>query len=110
MEKFILLKISQKLSFYKNEYSCEIEVYKENDASKRVLKFIAEKLSHQTNWTEKEIKSLVNETAEVTGVKGKDLYFPLRLSLFGSPNGPDISLLVDILGVHESTNRLKKHT
>ena len=72
-------------------------------------KTISKKLSLQTSWTETEIKSLVNETAEFTGVNGKDLYSPLRLSLFGSPHGPDISLLVDILGVHESTNRLKQH-
>ena len=63
----------------------------------------------QTSWTEAEIKSLVNETAEVTGVKGKDLYSPLRLSLFGSPHGPDIPLLISILDVNEALNRLKLH-
>ena len=80
-----------------------------NETSQKVLKFISKKLSVQTSWTEAEIKSLVNETAEFTGINGKDLYSPLRLSLFGSPQGPDISLLIDILGVHESTNRLKQH-
>ena len=80
-----------------------------NETSQKVLKFIIDELSNQTNWTEAEIKSLVNEAAEVTGIKEKDLYFPLRLSLFGSPHGPDIPLLIDILGVPESTNRLKQH-
>ena len=80
-----------------------------NETSQKVLKFISKKLTVQTSWTETEIKSLVNEAAEFTGVNGKDFYSPLRLSLFGSPHGPDISLLVDILGVHESTNRLKQH-
>ena len=80
-----------------------------NETSQKVLKFIIDELSNQTNWTEAEIKSLVNETAEVTGVKGKDLYFPLRLSLFGSHHGPDIPLLIVILDVNETLNRLKLH-
>ena len=80
-----------------------------NETSQKVLNFISERLSLQPSWTEAKIKSLVNETGESTEVKGKDLYSPLRLSLFGSPNGPDIPLLIDILGVPESTNRLKQH-
>lgn len=86
----------------------DIKILK-NKTSQKVLKFIFEELSNQTSWTEAEIKSLVNETAEVTGVKGKDLYSPLRLSLFGSPHGPDIPLLIDILGVPDSINKLKQH-
>ena len=80
-----------------------------NETSQKVLKFIIDELSNQTNWTEAEIKSLVNETAEFTGVNGKDLYSPLRLSLFGSPHGPDIPLLINILDVNEAVNRIKRH-
>ena len=73
------------------------------------MTYFSEKLSGQSKWTEAEIKSFVNETAEATGVKGKDLYAPLRLALFGSPHGPDISLLIDILGVDTAVNRIKLH-
>ena len=80
-----------------------------NDSSQKVLIYFSEKLSGQSKWTEAEIKSFVNETAEATGVKGKDLYAPLRLALFGSHHGPDISLLIDILGVDTAVNRIKLH-
>jgi len=80
-----------------------------NDVSQSILKFISEKLSHQPNWSEEEVKSLVKKTTEVTGIGGKDLYSPLRLSLFGSPHGPDIPLLIEILGVDETINRLRQH-
>ena len=46
---------------------------------------------------------------QVTGIKEKDLYSPLRLSLFGSPHGPDIPLLIEILGIDETLNRLRQH-
>ena len=52
---------------------------------------------------------LVKKTGENTNFNGKELYVPLRLSLFGSPQGPDISNLVNILGIDESVKRMKNH-
>ena len=60
-------------------------------------------------WSEEEIKFLVRETGESTNISGKELYSPLRLSLFGAFLGPDIPCLVDILGVDESVKRIKSH-
>ena len=74
-----------------------------------VLKYFSEKLSYQEDWSEEEIKSLVKETGEKTNVSGKELYSPLRLSLFGTYRGPDIPCLVDILGIDESVKRMKYH-
>ncbi len=62
----------------------------------------------QENWTEDEIKLLVKETTNAVGVKGKDLYFPLRLALFGEVHGPDIPALIDILGTQEAITRFEK--
>ena len=72
-----------------------------------VLKYFSEKLSYQEDWSEEEIKSLVKETGEKTNVSGKELYSPLRLSLFGALQGPDIPHLVNILGINESVKRMK---
>ena len=58
---------------------------------------------------DEEIKLLVNETGEITGVKGKDLYAPLRISLFGEVHGPDIPLLIGILGIDETIIRIQRH-
>lgn len=80
-----------------------------NDSSQLVLKYFSEKLSNQIIWSEEEIKSLVKEAGESTNVSGKELYYPLRLSLFGASQGPDIHCLVDVLGVDESIKRIKSH-
>ena len=93
-----------KLTFSNNELNSL-----KNNSSQLVLKYFSEKLSNQIIWSEEEIKSLVKEAGESTNVSGKELYSPLRLSLFGASVGPDIPCLVDVLGVDESVKRIKSH-
>jgi glutamyl-tRNA synthetase/nondiscriminating glutamyl-tRNA synthetase len=49
-------------------------------------------------------KALVNEVKTETGVKGKDLFHPIRVALTGSHSGPEFDKLVPIL---EEGSRLK---
>ena len=43
-----------------------------------------------------------------TGVKGKDLYHPIRLALTGTHSGPDMVSVAAILGKEEVTRRLDR--
>ena len=52
------------------------------------------------------INNLLEQTQKKLGIKGKDLYFPLRTALYGSPKGPDIPLISLILGKSLTINRL----
>jgi len=102
--------IEHSLPFYNElQHSDDNKNLLQNEASQKVLTYFSEKLSGESKWTEAEIKSLVNETADATDVKGKDLYAPLRLALFGMAHGPDIPLLIDILGVNKAISRLKEY-
>ena len=102
--------IKPSIPFYAElEYSDEDNNLLQNESSQKVLTYFSEKLTGQINWTEAEIKLLVNETGEITGVKGKDLYAPLRISLFGEVHGPDIPLLIGILGINETIIRIQRH-
>ena len=38
-------------------------------------------------------------------MNGKDLFIPIRLVLFGEKHGPDIALIISILGKEESITR-----
>ena len=49
-------------------------------------------------------KAIVNEVKTETGVKGKDLFHPIRVALTGSHSGPEFDKLVPIL---EEGSRLK---
>ncbi len=93
--------------YHELEFSDEDkEIISKEDAHK-LFSFWIDRLSTQENWAEDEIKELVKETTQAVGVKGKDLYFPLRLALFGEVHGPDIPALIDILGTKEAIARLK---
>lgn len=102
--------IEHSLPFYTElKYSDEDKNVLQSESSQKVLTYFSEKLAGEPNWDETELKSLVNETGEITGVKGKDLYSPLRLALFGTAHGPDIALLITILGVGAAVNKMKLH-
>ena len=44
---------------------------------------------------------------QATGLKGKALYLPLRLALTGVPHGPQMQLLLPIIGAHSARKRLE---
>jgi len=54
------------------------------------------------------ITELLKQCSQELNIKGKNLYFPLRIALFGDCHGPDIPLLIDILGTEESLKRIAK--
>ncbi len=88
-------------------FSDEDKDISSKEEARNLFSFWIERLSTKDEWSEEEINNLVKETTSTVGVKGKDLYFPLRLALFGEVHGPDIPRLIDILGTKEAIARLK---
>ena len=41
-------------------------------------------------------------------LKGKELFNPVRIALFGDAIGPDIPIILDILGKDEAIKRINK--
>ncbi|HEX38322.1 MAG TPA: glutamate--tRNA ligase [Candidatus Cloacimonetes bacterium] len=93
--------------FYNDlEFSDKHKKITNTEVAKRLYEFWIEKLESTDDLSEEFIKMLIKETTEKLGLKGKDLYFPLRLALFGDVHGPDIPMIVDILGREEVIARL----
>ncbi len=88
-------------------FSAEYKDIVSKENAQKLFEFWIEHLSSHESWSEDEIKDMVKETTVVIGVKGKELYSPLRLALFGEVHGPDIPTLIDILGTKEAIARLK---
>ena len=55
------------------------------------------------------LKNTQKQIQEETGAKGKKLFFPLRSSITGRLHGPELSLVIPILGKEECLRRLKLH-
>jgi nondiscriminating glutamyl-tRNA synthetase len=53
-------------------------------------------------------KLVINELISLTGVKGKNLYMPIRLALTGHEHGVELFNIINILGKEEAIRRLKE--
>ena len=75
-------------------------------ASQSLFKFWVNELSKSETWTPETLKILISKTNDELSIKGKDLFFPMRLAIYGECKGPDIPSIYNILGRDEIINRL----
>ena len=54
------------------------------------------------------IKQMLIDIGSTNNIKGKDLFFPIRLAIWGDVHGPDIGLIINILGKEKSIKRFNK--
>ena len=69
-----------------------------SDATRSVLgEFGARVRTHSGNVMSEDFKSWMNEIKAATGVKGKDLFHPVRIALTGSHSGPEFDKLLPLI-------------
>lgn len=56
--------------------------------------------------TEAILASIQNSVKEKTGVKGKNLFMPMRASVTGKLHGPELKLVLPLLGAKETLRRI----
>ncbi|MCI0449636.1 MAG: glutamate--tRNA ligase [Chlorobi bacterium] len=78
-----------------------------NETSKRVLSLLISKLESLLEINADNFKPLLSEVQKESGVKGKDLFMPVRLALTSEEHGPELGLIAYVLGKNEVLNRLK---
>ncbi len=72
---------------------------------------VVEKFLNHLNvveFTETGIQSALGDTGRDLGIKGKDLYHPIRLALSGQTQGPKLAAVMMLIGKEESTHRFEK--
>ena len=62
---------------------------------------VGAELSKNEIWIPETLKALISKTNDELGIKGKDLFFPMRLAIYGECRGPDIPSIYNILGRDE---------
>ncbi len=58
-------------------------------------------------WDENTFKDWTAAVKEQTGRKGKELFMPIRLALTGMEHGPELPVLLPLIGRSEAEARLK---
>lgn len=60
-------------------------------------------------WNDTTWKDWTNSVKEKTGRKGKELFMPLREALTGMSHGPELAVLLPLIGPEKVKNRLTRH-
>ncbi|MBX9667573.1 MAG: glutamate--tRNA ligase [Candidatus Obscuribacterales bacterium] len=78
-----------------------------SDDARKVLGETLSSLSKMPFEDPKGVKHVVDTLGKELGIKGKNLYWPLRAALSGSTQGPDLGSMMSVLGPNKVQARLK---
>jgi len=76
------------------------------ETSIQVFKALAAKIDAMLEITTENFKPMLSEVQKETGVKGKNLFMPVRLVLTGEEHGPELGMIAYVLGKEEVLKRL----
>jgi glutamyl-tRNA synthetase/nondiscriminating glutamyl-tRNA synthetase len=68
-----------------------------SDKAKAVTQAFASRAVNESPMTPERFKAIMDEIKTETGVKGKDLFHPVRIMLIGSHSGPDFNKLIPVI-------------
>ncbi len=78
------------------------------EGAKKVLEKLSASLGSINFNDSHECKNKVDEIGKELSLKGKDLYWPLRVALSGSNKGPDLGLIISLLGKENVKSRVER--
>ncbi|WP_071705315.1 glutamate--tRNA ligase [Murdochiella vaginalis] len=76
--------------------------------AKALVTLFADKVRAESSMTEEFANSVVKTIQTETGIKGKNLWFPIRAAVVGATSGPDFGQTLLILGRDEVLARLER--
>jgi nondiscriminating glutamyl-tRNA synthetase len=85
-----------------------LEYLKTNAASRAVLRAFVEELKKRESITAGDMSSIGKALQKTTGVKGKELYMPIRAAATGRMHGPELAKALPLLGKEECLRRVER--
>jgi nondiscriminating glutamyl-tRNA synthetase len=77
------------------------------DDAKKVVKCFREEVEKNKGVnSEQDLATIQNTVKEKTGIKGKTLFMSIRASVTGKQHGPELKLVLPLLGVDETLRRI----
>ena len=77
-----------------------------SDDAKKLIDSFLDKLSQIDEIDQEFAKSVMKTIQKETGIKGKNLWFPIRAAITGSVHGPDLSNVMLLMGKEKIAKRL----
>ena len=73
-----------------------------------VLSAFKDQLNELSDFTAPNIMAAIKAVQKATGVKGKNLFMPIRIAVSGQMHGPDLPNTIEILGREQAINKLEQ--
>ena len=92
--------------FFKKEITIdgdeELEII-QKESSQQVFSELLKSLQKLDELTVDSFQSVMKSIQQETGIKGKDLWMPVRIALTGKVRGPELPTVLEILGLEQCT-------
>lgn len=79
-----------------------------NETAKKVLNQVLAVQDKMNFKSPQDCKKIIDEIGKELSLKGKDLYWPIRVALSGSNKGPDLGLMISLLGKERVKTRIQR--
>lgn len=73
-----------------------------------LLSVFEEKITALDNFSSEEIKALIKSIQKETGIKGKNLFMPIRVAVSGQMHGPELPDTIALLGKEKTLEHLNE--
>ena len=97
--------------FFENDFELtdDMKEVVNKEESKKLLQFIKNNIENIDDITNEYMKELIKKAQKEIGVKGPNLYHPIRYVLTGSTTGSELSNICELLGKKNILYRLSKY-
>jgi len=101
----------EKAEIFFSKHAPEKEAAEEflySETGQKVLRFFLEEMQELNDITVERFSEILRNAKSTLGVKGKNLFMPVRIALTGETHGPELPLVAEILGKEECLNRIRE--
>jgi nondiscriminating glutamyl-tRNA synthetase len=88
-------------------FEAEARAAIESPRGREVCASLASELEPLASWSGEAVKSAIQSLGMRLGIKGRDLFQPVRAALTGRTHGPELPLLAELLGRDRCLARLR---
>ncbi len=79
-----------------------------DETAYRVIRAFYEKIKDRNRLTGQEFKAIMKEIQKELGVKGRQLFHPVRVALTGEHSGVGLDILVEVIGIDRVKKRIQR--
>lgn len=100
--------INENIFYYFEEFEISEKLQKFIDEGQNLLSELLDRVENFDFNDAVSMKNEINKLGEELELKAKKLFFPIRIAISGLNHGPDLGLIMHLLGKETVINRLKK--